>query len=147
MEAKGVNISEALFDIKQQIGWENKRQAAIRTLNDPNSSEKDQEDAHAQTILKETQEQMFENQVLKAFESGTTQKLVDLYNSIKEADPLEMKDKHGKDYKQKVDQIVKDIGALEDVYNNYEDLANVSEIFHNRANTIRINRLKDNYTY
>jgi hypothetical protein len=57
-----------------------------------------------------------------------------------------MKDKHGKDYKQKVDQIVKDIGALEDVYNNYEDLANVSEIFHNRANTIRINRLKDNYT-
>ena len=144
MEAKGVNVSEALFDIKQQIGWENKRQAAIRTLNDPNSSEKDQEDA--QTILKETQEQMFENQVLKAFESGTTQKLVDLYNSIKEADPLEMKDKHGKDYKQKVDQIVKDIGALEDVYNNHEDLANVSEIFHNRANTIRINRLKDNYT-
>ena len=144
MEAKGVNVSEALFSIKQQIEWENKRQKAIRTLNDVNSSEKAKEDA--QTILKETQEQMFENQVLKAFESGTTQKLVDLYNSIKEGDPLEMEAVHGKDYKQKIDQVIKDIGALEDVYNNYEDLANVSEIFHNRANTIRINRLKDNYT-
>ena len=52
---------------------------------------------------------------------------------------------YGKDYKQKVDQAIKDIETLEGVYNNFEDYANVNEIFYNRANNIRTTRLKGYY--
>jgi hypothetical protein len=143
LKSKGVDISEALFGVKQQLQYQNELEKAQKIINDPKSTP--EQKATAEAKQEELQNALFENQTLKAFETGTTETLINLYQSIAEGDPDLMKAKYGKNYKEKVDQAIKDIETLEDIYNNFEDYANVSEIFYNRANSIRTTRLKGYY--
>ena len=60
---------------------------------------------------------MFETQALKAFESGTTEILENLYKAEAERDVNEV----GQEYIDKANQAVKDLRTLESVYNNFDE--------------------------
>ena len=143
LQSKDVNLSEALFGIKEAIQFQNDLEEAQLILADPSKSPEAK--AEAEKKIEDLKTRMFENQSLKAFKTGTTETLINLYKSIVEGDPVEMEAFYGKDYKEKVAQAIADIENLENVYENYEDYANVDEIFYNRANKIRAERIRGYY--
>jgi hypothetical protein len=83
----------------------------------------------------ELQAELFETKALKAFQSGTAQVLEDL-----------IKSSAGEDgdtgiSKEKVNEAVSNLRELEAVYNNFEGYENVDDLFYNRANKIRTERV------
>jgi hypothetical protein len=120
MKANGVKVTDALMNIKEQQEFEQK-------LFDASQRGDAQE-------VSNLQQQMFENQVLKAFNSGSTEVLEELYKAEAQRDPAEV----GPEYIAKANEALKRMAALEDIYNNYEDYSNVNEIFFNRATADRV---------
>ena len=81
------------------------------------------------------QAELFETKALTAFQSGTTQILEDL-----------IKSSAGEDgetgiSKEQVNEAISNLRELEAVYNNYENFENVEDLFFNRANKIRTERI------
>ena len=120
MKANGVKITDALMNIEEQQKFEQKLFEA---------SERGDQDE-----VSNLQSQMFENQVLKAFNTGSTEVLEELYKAEAQRDPAEV----GPEYIARANEALKRMAALEDIYNNYEDYANVNEIFFNRATADRV---------
>jgi hypothetical protein len=120
MKASGVKVTDALMNIKEQQEFEQKLFDASQR-------------GDAEEVSK-LQEQMFENQALKAFSSGSTEVLEELYKAEAQRDPAEV----GPEYIAKANEALKRLTALEDIYNNYEDYSNVNEIFFNRATADRV---------
>jgi hypothetical protein len=120
MKANGVRLTDALMNIKEQQEFEQK-------LFDASQRGDTEEVANLQ-------QQMFENQILKAFSTGTTEILEELYKAETQRDPAEV----GPEYIAKANEALKRLTALEDIYNNYEDYSNVNEIFFNRATADRV---------
>jgi hypothetical protein len=120
MKANGVKITDALMNIEEQQKFEQKLFEA---------SERGDQDE-----VSNLQSQMFENQVLKAFNTGSTEVLEELYKAEAQRDPAEV----GTEYIARANEALKRMAALEDIYNNYEDYANVNEIFFNRATADRV---------
>jgi hypothetical protein len=120
MKASGVKVTDALMNIKEQQEFEQKLFDASQR-------------GDAEEVSK-LQEQMFENQALKAFSSGSTEVLEELYKAEAQRDPAEV----GPEYIAKANEALKRLTALEDIYNNYEGYSNVNEIFFNRATADRV---------
>jgi len=81
------------------------------------------------------QAELFETKALTAFQSGTTQILEDLIRSSAGED--------GETgiSKEQVNEAISNLRELEAVYNNYENFENVDDLFFNRANKIRTERI------
>jgi len=122
LEDQGVQVSDSLMNVKDAVVFNEKRNKAAA---EGNQEEYDR-----------LNNQMFENQALKAFQSGTTKVLENLYKAEAERDVEEV----GQEYIDKANQAVKDLQTLESVYNNFEEYTNVNDIFFNRANKIRTDR-------
>ena len=122
LKDQGVDVTDALMNVKDAIVYNEKIKEAIATGN--------------QEEYDKLKNQMFENQALKAFQSGTTEVLENLYLAESERDVEEV----GQEYVDKAKQAVTDLRTLESVYNNFDEYANVGDIFFNRANKIRTDR-------
>jgi hypothetical protein len=122
LEEQGVQISDSLMNVKEAIVFNEKRNKAAA---EGNQEEYDR-----------LNNQMFEKQAVKAFQSGTTEILENLYKAEAERDVEEV----GQEYIDKANQAVKDLQTLESIYNNFDEYANVEDIFYNRANKIRTDR-------
>lgn len=120
MKQQGVNVTDAMKNLKDSILFQEKLNKAIQ--------EGDQE---TYNTLKE---EMFENQALKAFQSGTTQILEDLYRKETKRQDVDQ------DHIQRAQAAIENLKTLESVYNNYEEYSNVDEIYFNRANKIRLDK-------
>jgi hypothetical protein len=119
LKKKGVNTTDVLQDFKDQLIYQEKLKAA-----------NEKGDVAEMERLKE---QLFENQAVKAFRSGTTEVLENLYNA-EAARPVE---EVGEEYIARAKQAVKSLKELEGIYNNFEGYQNTEEIFFNRANKLR----------
>jgi hypothetical protein len=119
LKQKGVKTADVLQDFKDQILFQEKLRAA-----------NEKGDVAEMERLKE---QLFENQAIKAFRSGTTEVLENLYNA-EASRPVE---EVGEEYIARAKQAVKSLKELEAVYNNFEGYQNTEEIFFNRANKLR----------
>jgi len=84
--------------------------------------------------VEKLKEQIFENQAIRSFESGTTETLEELYKAEAEKNPEEV----GQEYVDNAKNAIVKLKELEAIYNNFEDYANVDEIFFNRSNKIRL---------
>jgi len=122
LKKKGVNTTDILQDFKNQIVFQEK----LRAANEKGDVAE----------MERLRDQMFENQAIKAFQSGTTEVLEDLYRA-EGARPVE---EVGQEYKDRANQAIKNLKELEAIYNNFEEYANTEEIFFNRANKIRAER-------
>jgi ADP-ribose pyrophosphatase YjhB (NUDIX family) len=122
MKETGVRMTDTLMDVNDRILW-------VEKLNKANAEGNFEE-------VEKLKNQMFEEQALKAFQSGTTEILQDLYEHEASMDPNVV----GADYVARAKQAVKDLQELEEVYNNAEEFENVDEVFKNRASKIRIDR-------
>ena len=74
LKSKDIKISEALFGIKQQIEYQNELEKAQIIINNPKSTP--EQKAAAEAKQEELKNALFENQTLKAFETGTTEILI-----------------------------------------------------------------------
>jgi hypothetical protein len=119
LKQKGVKTTDVLQDFKDQLIYQEKLKAA-----------NEKGDVAEMERLKE---QLFENQAVKAFRSGTTEVLENLYNA-EAARPVE---EVGEEYIARAKQAVKSLKELEGIYNNFEGYQNTEEIFFNRANKLR----------
>jgi hypothetical protein len=119
LKQKGVKTADVLQDFKDQILFQEKLRAA-----------NEKGDVAEMERLKE---QLFENQAIKAFRSGTTEVLENLYNA-EASRPVE---EVGEEYIARAKQAIKSLKELEAVYNNFEGYQNTEEIFFNRANKLR----------
>ena len=122
LEEQGVKVGDALMNVKDAVVFNEKRNKA--------AAEGNQEEYDRLTS------QMFEIQALKAFQSGTTEVLENLYKAEAEKNPEEV----GAEYIEKANQTIKDLKTLESIYNNFDEYSNVDDIFYNRANKIRTER-------
>ena len=138
LEEKGLKVSDLLMNVKDKIVFQNKMEEAANILNDPEASPEAKK-AATETI-ESLRTEMFDQQALEAFKLGTTQKLIDAYNILKEGDPDEMAKKYGKDYIKQIDNAIATIEKLEDIYLNYEEYHNVDEIFKEHTNLFRTER-------
>lgn len=119
MEANGVKMTDTMQNVKDRILFEEKVRKAAETGNEEE--------------LQNLFNQRFENQALKAFQSGTTEILEDLYKEEAQQDPNEV----GQDHIDRANENIKNLRALEEIYNNYEGYNNVEDILMNRANKMR----------
>jgi hypothetical protein len=126
LKDKGVNTTDALKSYKDQLIFQDK-------LTKAHEKAKTTGDYSEVEALKT---EMFENQAIKAFQSGTTQVLEDLYKA-EAARPVE---DVGQEYVDNANNAIKQLKQLEGIYNNFENYSNVDEIFYNRANKNRIER-------
>ena len=126
LKDKGVNTTDVLKSYKDQLVFQDK-------LTKAHEKAKTTGDYSEVEALKT---EMFENQAIKAFQSGTTQVLEDLYKA-EAARPVE---DVGQEYIDSANNAVKQLKQLEGIYNNFENYSNVDEIFYNRANKNRIER-------
>jgi hypothetical protein len=122
LKQKGVKTTDVLQDFKDQIVFQEKLKAA-NAKGDVAEMERLKED-------------MFENQALKAFRSGTTEILENLYQH-EASRPVE---EVGQEYIDRAKTAIKNLQELEEVYNNFEGYENSEELFFNRANKIRAER-------
>jgi hypothetical protein len=125
MEEKGVKMTDTMMNLQDTVIFEEKIRAA---------------EAKGDTAeVERLQQDRFEAQALKAFESGTTETLENLYEAEAQRNPDEV----GAEYVAKAKKAVQDLRNLEAVYNNFEDYENVTDIFYNRANKIRVDNRKN----
>ena len=124
-EEKGVKMTDTMMNLQDTIIFEEKIRAAQAAGNIAE--------------VEKLQQDRFESQALKAFESGTTETLENLYKAESEKDPAVV----GEEYVAKAKKAVEDLRTLEAVYNNFEDYENVDDIFFNRANKIRVDSKKE----
>ena len=122
MEASGVKMTDTMQNLKDRILFEEKVRKAGETGN--------------QDELDKLFNQRFEQQAIKAFQSGTAEVLEDLYKTEAQQDPNEV----GQDHIDRANENIQNLRALEDIYNNYERYNNVEDILMNRANKMRANR-------
>jgi hypothetical protein len=120
MKEQGVDITKAVQNFKDQILHYSKIQNAAAAGNT----------AEVERLKNE----MFENQALNAFQTGTTEVLENLYKEEAQKDPNVV----GKDYINKANQAIENIKILEEVYNNNQKYSNVSDLFFNRVNRIKL---------
>jgi len=116
---QGVNVTDAMKSLKDQMLFIEKLKNA--------KTEAEQE---------ELRNQLFEEQALKAFQSGTTEVLENLYK----AEANKSIEEVGEEHIERANNAIKNLKRLENVYNNFEGYANMSEIFFNRANKMRVER-------
>jgi hypothetical protein len=126
LKDRGVNTTDVLKSYKDQLVFQDK-------LTKAHEKAKTTGDYSEVEALKT---EMFENQAIKAFQSGTTQVLEDLYKA-EAARPVE---EVGQEYVDNANNAIKQLKQLEGIYNNFENYSNVDEIFYNRANKNRIER-------
>ena len=122
LKANGVKVTDALMNVKERAQFEEELEVA-RIMGD-------------NAKVAELQEKLFETTALKAFESGTTDILIEQLKEEAAQDPNVV----GPEYIANAQQALKDLKQLEDVYNNFEEYSNVGEIFSNRAAQQRVNR-------
>ncbi len=100
--------------------------------------------ANDELKVNELKNKLLTTQALDAFKNGTTEQLINTYKSI-QRDPSS-KEKLGDDYQIKSTEAIKEIETLEKVYQNYQYLPQVNDVFNNRAdysyNLKEANRLK-----
>ena len=128
MKASGVKTSDVFMNLKNVVDLHNQLDQAAEQGN--------------QTKYEELQSKLFENQALQAFQTGTTEVLENLIKSVNQeegADQLGIT-------KDKVNEVLDNLKQLEKVYNNFEEYTNVDDIFFNRANKIRSERVLDHLT-
>ena len=123
LKSKGVKINEALKNVKDSAVYYNELSEAIKSGDT--------------TKAKELMDNAFETQVLKAAESGTAGVLEELYQAEARRDVNEV----GEEYIQNAKDAVKNLRQLEGIYNNYSNYTNVQDIFYNRANAMRNDRI------
>ena len=129
MKEKGVRVNETLMSLAEQDIYTTKLQKAMM--------ENDEK------AMDELRDQHFDATVVKAFESGTTQVLEDLFKAETQRNPEEV----GEEYINNAKKAVKKLKELESIYNNFEEYANVNDIFYNRATSLRFDEyLKNNDT-
>ena len=118
----GVKITDVLMNVNERMQFEQELfEAADRG-----------DDAKVQ----ELREKLFENSVLKAFQSGTTDILEEQLKEELNRDPSEV----GPDHVANVKQGLENLKELEEIYNNFEEYKNADEIFYNRAAKQRLDR-------
>jgi hypothetical protein len=125
LKAKGVKVNEALKNIKDSAVYYDQLSEALKS-GDTEAAKKLMEDS-------------FDTQVLKAAETGTVGVLEDMYKAEAARDVNEV----GEEYIQNAKDAVNNLRRLESVYNNYSEYTNVNDLFFNRANAIRNNRILD----
>jgi 8-oxo-dGTP diphosphatase len=122
LKSKGVKVTDVMKDFKDSLLFQE------QLIN----ADKKGDTAEVEKL----KEQMFENQAIKAFQSGTTEVLENLYKAEAERNPEEV----GQDYIARANDAIVQLQELESIYNNFEEYENVDEIFFNRANKNRIER-------
>ena len=122
LKDRGVNVTDVMKDFKDNLLFQEKLFKA--------------EEKGDTAEVERLKEELFETQAIKAFQSGTTEVLENLYQAEAEKDPAEV----GQEHIAKATDAIVQLKELEKVYNNFEDYANVDEIFFNRANKNRIER-------
>jgi hypothetical protein len=122
LKQNGVKVTDVLMNINERMQFEQELfEAADRG-----------DDAKVQ----ELREKLFENSVLKAFQSGTTDILEEQLKEELNRDPSEV----GSDHVANVKQGLENLKELEEIYNNFEEYKNADEIFYNRAAKQRLDR-------
>jgi ADP-ribose pyrophosphatase YjhB (NUDIX family) len=119
LKAKGVKVTDIMQNFKDNVLFQEKLEKA-REKGDIAEIQKLQED-------------MLESQAIKAFQSGTTEVLENLYKEEAAQDPEVV----GQEHIARANDAIAQIKELEAIYNNFEDYGNVDEIFFNRANKNR----------
>ena len=122
LKAKGVKVTDIMQNFKDNVLFQEKLEKA-REKGDTAEIQKLQED-------------MLESQAIKAFQSGTTEILENLYKEEAAQDPEVV----GQEHIDRANDAITQIKELEAIYNNFEDYGNVDEIFFNRANKNRATR-------
>ena len=122
LKAKGVKVTDIMQNFKDNVLFQEKLEKA-REKGDTAEIQKLQED-------------MLESQAIKAFQSGTTEILENLYKEEAAQDPEVV----GQEHINRANDAIAQIKELEAIYNNFEDYGNVDEIFFNRANKNRATR-------
>jgi 8-oxo-dGTP diphosphatase len=120
--AKGVKVTDIMQNFKDNVLFQEKLEKA-REKGDTAEIQKLQED-------------MLESKAIKAFQSGTTEILENLYKEEAAQDPEVV----GQEHINRANDAIVQIKELEAIYNNFEDYGNVDEIFFNRANKNRATR-------
>jgi hypothetical protein len=120
MKEDGVDINKTVQNFKDQIIHYSKIQNAAAAGNTEE--------------VERLKNEMFENQALKAFQSGTTEVLENLYKAEAAKDPNVV----SQEYVDRANKAVENLKVLEEVYNNNQGYNNVSDIFYNRANRIKL---------
>ena len=123
LKKQGVNITDAMKSVKDRMIFEDRLKEAIETG-----------DAAAFETIKN---EMFETQAFKAFSTGTAEILENLLIEEANKDPKEV----GQEHIDNAKKAIEDLKGLEEIYNNHEELENVNEVFNNRANKIRNERI------
>jgi ADP-ribose pyrophosphatase YjhB (NUDIX family) len=122
LKDRGVNVTDVMKNFKDNLLFQEK---LFKAQEKGDTAE-----------VERLKEELFETQAIKAFQSGTTEVLENLYQAEAEKDPAEV----GQEHIAKATDAIVQLKELEKVYNNFEDYANVDEIFFNRANKNRIER-------
>lgn len=122
LKSQGVNITDAMKSVKDTVLHIEKLKAAAAKG----------DSATEEALINE----MFEMQAMKAFSSGTTEILEELYKEEAAKDPEEV----GQEHIDRAKQALKDLKVLESVYVNHEDFANKTDLYLNRANKIRLDK-------
>ena len=122
LKAKGVKVTDIMQNFKDNVLFQEKLEKA-REKGDIAEIQKLQED-------------MLESQAIKAFQSGTTEVLENLYKEEAAQDPEVV----GQEHIARANDAIAQIKELEAIYNNFEDYGNVDEIFFNRADKNRATR-------
>lgn len=126
LKEKGVNSTDILKNFRDNLVLQAKFTAASEAGNTEE--------------VEKLKEQIFENQAIRSFESGTTETLEELYKAEAAKNPEEV----GQEYIDNAKNAIVKLKELEAVYNNFEDYANVDEIFFNRSNKIRLDAIAKN---
>jgi ADP-ribose pyrophosphatase YjhB (NUDIX family) len=122
LKDRGVNVTDVMKNFKDNLLFQEK---LFKAQEKGDTAE-----------VERLKEELFETQAIKAFQSGTTEVLENLYQAEAEKDPAEV----GQEHIAKATDAIVQLKELEKVYNNFEDYANVDEIFFNRANKNRVER-------
>lgn len=124
LKKQGVNVTDAMKSVADQMAFEERLKAA-QEEGDPDK-------------IKNIENEMFESQAYKAFSTGTTEVLENLL--IAETQK-EVKSREDQEHVDNAKKAIEDLKGLEAIYENYEELENVNEVFRNRANRIRTERI------
>lgn len=82
-------------------------------------------------LVKELKNTLLTNQAYDAFKNGTTDNLIQMYKSI--ANDNNSKEKFGEDVHKTTAEAIKQIEDLEKVYQKYQGLPQINEVFNNRS--------------
>jgi hypothetical protein len=91
--------------------------------------------------IQELEELSLVSQAREAFENGTTEKLIAMYQGLRDAPQEADQDNN---YKEQAQEAINIIESLETVYQNAQDYVNAGEVFENRSFRHRLSKQYDN---